>query len=167
MVSFSACSLVQGSEAKKVQSCFTWQSQAWILGATISEDKRKHKAESGTKPLREQDKFKTCTFQDNKDSGGVCGTDSASSLPRNAPQVNITKHQLGFTTSAASKVNSDPLMAVLDLQKGSCSWSVSDLVTICRRWCSSPTNKWMTSLASAAIKNKTLLHNLAWMQHSN
>lgn len=121
MVFFSACSIVQGSEAKKVQSRFTWQSQAQILGATIREDKRKHKAESGTKPLREQDKFKTCTFQDNKDSGEVCGTESASSLPRNVPQVNITIHQLGLTTSAASKVNTDPLMAVLDLQKGSCS----------------------------------------------
>ena len=78
-------------------------------------------------PLREQDKFKTCTFQDNEDSGEVCGTESASSLPGNVPQVNITKHQLGLTTSAASKVNSDPLMAVLDLQKGSCSWSVSEV----------------------------------------
>lgn len=121
MVSFSACSLAQGSEAKKVQSHSTGQSQAQILGPTICEDKRKDKAESGTKPLREQDKFKTCTFQDNEDSGEVCGTESASSLPRNVPQVNITKHQLGLTTSAASKVNSDPLMAVLDLQKGSCS----------------------------------------------
>ena len=44
---------------------------------------------------------------------------------------------------------------------------VKSLVTICRRWCSSPTNKWMTSLASAAIRNETLFHNLAWMQHSN
>lgn len=73
------------------------------------------------KDSSEADKFKTCTFQDNEDSGEVCGTESASSLPRNVPQVNITKHQLGLTTSAASKVNSDPLMAVLDLQKGSCS----------------------------------------------
>ena len=127
MVSFSAYSLVQGSEAKKVQSRLTCQLQAWILGATTCKDKRKHKAESGTKPLREQDKFKTCTFQDNEDSGEVCGTESASSLPGNVPQVNITKHQLGLTTSAASKVNSDPLMAVLDLQKGSCSWSVSEV----------------------------------------
>lgn len=127
MVSFSACSIVKGSKAKKVQSRFTWQSQAQILSATICEDKRKHKAESGTKPLREQDKFKTCTFQDNKDSGEVCGTESASSLPRNLPRVNITKHQLGLTTSAAWKVNTDPLMAVLDLQKGSCSWSVSEV----------------------------------------
>ena len=46
MVSFSACSIVKGSEAKKVQSRFTWQSQAQIHGATICEDKRKHKAES-------------------------------------------------------------------------------------------------------------------------
>ena len=52
MVSFSACSLAQGSEAKKVQSHSTGQSQAQILGPTICEDKRKNKAESGTKPLR-------------------------------------------------------------------------------------------------------------------
>lgn len=66
MVSFSACSLLLGREAKKVQSCFTRQSQARILGATMCEDKRKHKVESGTEPLREQDQSKTCTFQDNK-----------------------------------------------------------------------------------------------------
>ena len=44
---------------------------------------------------------------------------------------------------------------------------VKSLVTICRCWCSSPTNKCMTSLASAAIRNETLFHNLGWMQHSN
>ena len=50
---FSACSLLLRREAKKVQSCFTRQSQARVLGTTICEDKRKHKAGSFTKPLRE------------------------------------------------------------------------------------------------------------------
>ena len=53
-----------------------------------------------------------------KNSGRVCGAETASSLPRNVKNI---KHQLGLTSFPASKGNSDPLMAVLDLQKGSYS----------------------------------------------
>lgn len=60
---------------------------------------------------------------------------SARSLPRNVRQVKNIKHQLGLTSSAASKGNSDPLMAVPDLQKGSysgfvCEVTCNDLPTV-------------------------------------
>ena len=70
---------------------------------------------------------KRALFKTIKDSGGVCGAESASSLPRNVRQVNNLKHQLGLTSSAASKGNSDPLMAVFDLQKGSYSGFVREV----------------------------------------
>ena len=68
-----------------------------------------------------------------KDSGGVCGAESVGSLPRNVRQVKNVKHQLGLTSSAASK--GDPLMAVLELQKGSysgfiCEVTCNDLPTV-------------------------------------
>ena len=52
---------------------------------------------------------------------------SASSLARNVRQVKNVKHQLRLTSSAASKGSSDPLMAVLDLQKGSYSGFVREV----------------------------------------
>ena len=47
---------------------------------------------------------KRALFKTIKDSGGVCGAESVSSLPRNVRQVKNVKHQLGLTSSAASKV---------------------------------------------------------------
>ena len=70
---------------------------------------------------------KRALFKTIKCSGGVCGAESASSLPRNVRQVKNIKHQLGLTSSAALKGNSDPLMAVLDLQKGSYSGFVREV----------------------------------------
>ena len=61
---------------------------------------------------------KRALFKTIKDSGGVCGAESVSSLPRNVRQVKQVKHQLGLTSSSAAKGNNDPLMAVLELQKG-------------------------------------------------
>ena len=58
---------------------------------------------------------KRALFKTIGDSGGVCGAERASSLPRNVRQVKNIEHQLGLTSSAALKGNSDPLMAVLDL----------------------------------------------------
>ena len=70
---------------------------------------------------------KRALFKTIKDSGGVCGAESVSSLPRNVRQVKNIKHQLGLTSSAASKGNSDPLMAVLELQKGSFSGFIREV----------------------------------------
>ena len=70
---------------------------------------------------------KRALFKTIKDSGGVCGAESVSSLPRNVRQVKKVKHQLGLTSSAASKGNNDPLMAVLELQKGSYSGFISEV----------------------------------------
>ena len=70
---------------------------------------------------------KRALFKTIKDSGGVCGAESVSSLPRNVRQVKNIKHQLGLTSSAASKGNNDPLMAVLELQKGSFSGFIREV----------------------------------------
>ena len=70
---------------------------------------------------------KSALFKTIKDSGGVCGAESASSLSRNVRQVKNIKHQLKLTSTGASKGNSDPLMAVLDLQKGSYSGFVREV----------------------------------------
>lgn len=168
MVSFSACSLAQGSEAKKVQSHSTGQSQAQILGPTICEDKRKDKAESGTKPLREKTNSKRALFKIMRIVVRFV-----------ALRVRVLCQEM-YHRSTSQNISWD--LQPLQHQKSTLThwWQcltsrrahvhdllVKSLVTICRRWCSSPTNKWMTSLASAAIRNKTLLHNLAWMQHSN
>lgn len=78
---------------------------------------------------------KRALFKTIKDSGGVCGVESVSSLPRNVRQAKNVKHQLGLTSSAASKGNNDPLMAVLEFQKGSysgfiCEVTCNDLPTV-------------------------------------
>ena len=44
---------------------------------------------------------KRALFKTIKDSGGVCGAESVSSLRRNVRQVKNIKHQLGLTSSAA------------------------------------------------------------------
>ena len=78
---------------------------------------------------------KIALFKTIKDRGGVCGAKSVNSLPSNVRQVKNVKHQLGLTSSAASKGNNDPLMAVCKLQMGSHSGFIrevtcSDLPTV-------------------------------------